>query len=245
MSIAVSPSSPTNLKRPTAAPSRVKKTKKPIAKKTVSPTTPPTTTKPSISPKKTHRPSTNTPLTLAPTATTLIPTATPTKLPSPSTSSNILSYSPSNYTWRLDFSKTCSTNNITEGPGTGISDSYCTSSDILGGQGEALDNVPIVVNSILIVELDLDLAPVNDRNVKNINLKDGEDFSFTSIGATAGQDIPLGGLQMRLEGQNDVGVEVAVAWIVTYTNNCTTQVFFPGNTMGWVIFVSLFKCSFY
>lgn len=103
-----------------------------------------------------------------------------------------------------------------------------------------MDEVPVLVNSILIVELDLELAPANDNNIKQINLTNGDTFSFTSIGATKGRDFPLGGIQMRLVGQNKLGDDLSLSWIVTFSNNCSAQVFFPGNTMGWVIFVSLF-----
>lgn len=104
-----------------------------------------------------------------------------------------------------------------------------------------MDDVPVLVNSILIVELGLELAPVNDNNIKQINLRNGDTFSFISIGATKGRDLPLGGIQMRLDGQNKLGDDLSVSWIVTFSNNCSTQVFFPGNTMGWVFFVSLFS----
>lgn len=260
MSIAVSPSSPTKPILPTTTPVRISKTKKPIEEKSAAPTS---IHKPSKSPRKrattvpstslpyrktvkpskdeTRRPSHNSKLTLSPTSMTVVPTATPAEITSPPTSSITLSYSPSNYTWRLDFSKSCRTNNITEGSGTGISASYCTSYIPQGGQDEAMDDVPVLVNSILIVELGLELAPVNDNNIKQINLRNGDTFSFISIGATKGRDLPLGGIQMRLDGQNKLGDDLSVSWIVTFSNNCSTQVFFPGNTMGWVFFVSLFS----
>lgn len=258
MSIPVSPSSPAKPMLHTIAPVRVSKTKNPISMKTAAPTSTNKPSKPSHK-KATIMPSTSLPyrktarpskkktsrlpyhsqLTLSPTSTTAVPSATPTETTSPLTSSITLSYSPTNYTWRLDLSKSCRTNNITEGSGTGISDSYCSSYIPLGGQNEAADKVPVLVNSILIVELGLELAPINDKNVKQINLRNGDTFSFTSIGATKGRDFPLGGIQMRLDGENKPGDDLSISWIVTFSNNCSTQVFFPGNTMGWVVFVSL------
>jgi hypothetical protein len=264
MSIPFSPSSPTKPILDTTAPVRVSKTKNPIAVKTAAPTSTNKPSKPSHqkatiipstslpyrktakpSKKKTSRPLYHSQLTLSPTSKTVVPSATPAETTSPLTSSITLSYSPTNYTWRLDFSKSCRTNNITEGSGTGISDSYCSSYIPLGNEAAA-DKVPVLVNSILIVELSLELAPVNDKNIKQINLRNGDTFSFTSIGATKGHDFPLGGIQMRLDGENKLGDDLSISWIVTFSNNCSTQVFFPGNTMGWVIFVSLLnimKCS--
>jgi hypothetical protein len=208
---------------------------------TPTPSLPPTYHKTAKPSRRTKKPSTNTPVVpvISPTANnSKVPVTKPSKSTSPPTSTQILSYSPFNYTWRLDFSKTCSTNNITKGPGTGISDSYCTSSNILGGQDATVDKVPTVVNSILILELGLDLVPVHYKSTRNASLTDGDIFNFTSIGASPNYTAPLGGMQMRLEGKNKLGDAVAVSWIVTYSNNCSVQVFFPGNTIGWVIFVS-------
>lgn len=185
--------------------------------------------------KPSHSPSLSTPI-VRPTAKSKVPIVKPSKATSRPSSSDILSYSPSNYTWRLDFSKTCSNNNITEGPGTGISDSYCTSSTVLERQMVTMEKGS-VVNTILILELGLDLVPINYYFTDGKSLKNGDIFNFTSIGAS-NNTVPLGGLQMRLAGKDKLGGNISVSWIVTFSNNCSTQVFFPGNSIGWVIFVS-------
>lgn len=177
-----------------------------------------------------NKPSTRSPI-VRPVAKSRVPVGKPSKATSLPSSLNILSYSPSNYTWRLDFSKTCSSNNIIEGPGAGISDSYCTASSAL------VTEKVYVVNTILILELDLNLVPINYYFTNTTSLKDGDVFNFTSIG-TSNNTVPLGGLQMRLMGKDKLDGNISVSWIVTFSNNCSTQVFFPGDSIGWVIFVS-------
>jgi hypothetical protein len=94
-----------------------------------------------------------------------------------------------------------------------------------------------VVNTILILELGLDLVPINYYFTDSTSLKNGDMFNFTSIGAS-NNTVPLGGLQMRLVGKDILGGNISVSWIVTFSNNCSTQVFLPGNSIGWVVFVS-------
>lgn len=184
--------------------------------------------------KASNKPSTRSPI-VRPVAKSRVPVGKPSKATSRPSSLNILSYSPSNYTWRLDFSKACSSNNITEGPGAGISDSYCTASSAL--ERQMVTEKVYVVNTILILELDLDLVPINYYFTNTTSLKDGDMFNFTSIGAS-NNTVPLGGLQMRLVGKDKADGNISLSWIVTFSNNCSTQVFFPGDSIGWVIFVS-------
>jgi hypothetical protein len=75
----------------------------------------------------------------------------------------ICSCTPLVYTWNLDFSKTCSRNdiNINIGENTGIRSAAC---DVIDpnviGPSNVTDFNPVVVTSYQIIELGLDLIPI-------------------------------------------------------------------------------------
>ena len=66
---------------------------------------------------------------------------------------------------------------------------------------------PALIHKFQIFELDIELETVNAEHMRNLNLVDGDELSYTSIVA-ANPDVVPGGLIVRLVGDNRVGEEV-------------------------------------
>ena len=145
------------------------------------------------------------------------------------------SFSPSAFTWQIDFYRNCQTDIISEGNGTGIKQHFC---DILHTEGgDNADMVPVVLTAVQIFELDIDLAVLNVWNALDLNLKNGDTFDYVSIGSSD-KSVALGGMNLRLRGENAAGVEIINDILVQYTNECDRATLATGDSIGWIVVVS-------
>jgi len=163
-------------------------------------------------------------------SSSIMPSQTPTANPT-----FLCSCAPSAFTWTLNFMLTCPPEDIHVGSGTGIIRSNC---QISSRDANVTDMTPALIHTFQILELDAGLETVNAESRKDLNLTDGEELSYTSIVATE-LDVVPGGLIVRLVGDNRLGEEVELKWIVQYSNNCSEFPFSPGNSLGWTVFVSI------
>jgi hypothetical protein len=144
---------------------------------------------------------------------------------------SLCSCTPLVYTWKLDFSSSCPPANITVGNGAGIQDVYCA----VKADG-LTDKVPISVTSYQIIELDQLLIPVKVKTESDINLKDGDLISFSSI-TSAEPNTFAGGLQATVDGLNSANESIVLEWIVRFSNLCEVYPFSNGDSLGWMKFL--------
>lgn len=142
---------------------------------------------------------------------------------------------PAYFTWQLNFSSACEPANIKYGPETGIQRYTC---GISSPDSSVTDLTPVTIRGVQIIELDKNLIAVNAEKQKSLNLTDGDMLNYTSI-AAANPDIILGGISMKLIGDNIQGDEVNLLWTVQYRNSTSNAIVFcPGDSIGWTNFVS-------
>jgi len=170
------------------------------------------------------------------------PTRIPTKSPAPVLTlppvknGTYCSSIPAYFTWQLNFSSPCEPANIKYGPGTGIQRYTC---GISSPDSSITDLTPVSIRGVQIIELDKNLTAVNAEKQKTLNLTDGDLLNYTSIAAT-NPDIILGGISMKLIGDNIQGDEVNLLWTVQYRNSTSNAIVFcPGNSIGWANFTQL------
>lgn len=150
----------------------------------------------------------------------------------------ICSCTPLVYTWKLDFSRTCSRNdiNINIGETTGIRSAACDVIDPnIIDPSTVTDFEPVVVTSYQIIELGLDLIPIKVDGRSNLELFNESSISFSSI--TASQENAIsGGLQASVVGFNANNQRIQLNWIVRYTNLCEVLPFSANDSLGWMVF---------
>jgi len=151
----------------------------------------------------------------------------------PSDTAYLCSAVPSYFTWQLDFNLPCEPANIMYGSGTGISRYACQiySTDP--------DSKPVQVNTAQIIELSDILRPLKATKLINLNLTDGDEFSYVSL-AVSDPSVVLGGMSLKLEGISTAGTQVYLSWTVQYSNssNADEIAFSVGDSLGWTNFVS-------
>lgn len=142
------------------------------------------------------------------------------------------SCSPLVYTWRLDFSRSCSPFdiNITTGYGTGIDAAYCS----LKKRVNMTDYLPISLTSYQIIELNQDLFPIKIAAESNINLRDTDKISFTSLTSSM-PAVVSGGIQATVDAINAQGQIITLQWIVRYSNIFDVSPYSPGDSLGWMV----------
>lgn len=136
--------------------------------------------------------------------------------------------SPSSITFKLDLDRSCPPESVPTGPSTGISRIFC---EIENNSTTATSIVPSFVSSIQIFELGLDLLSMKETQIKG-DFSDGSAFRFRSIVTT--ENVTLGGMQMRIVGENNKMEHVFNDWIIEFTNECGVQPFCVGDSLGWV-----------
>ena len=148
----------------------------------------------------------------------------------------ICSCTPLIYEWTLDFQKECFPTNITVGPNEGIKNVVCSIEEIPFYNGTK-NFVPIKIVSYQIIELNLELAPLKTEAAAGINLVDGDLITFASI-TTIEPSQFAGGFQVSLFGINSALQDIALEWIVQYSNICETAPYSFGDSIGWMVYVS-------
>ena len=159
----------------------------------------------------------------------------------------ICSCAPLVYRWTLDFSSTCHYSSISNptgsigisvGPDQGIKEAVCA---IINPEkqmtGDAV--IPVKVKGYAWVEIGQ-----QDQEIKVITspddteLIDGDTLEFPSEFLSNPLETPKG-LTVYLFAENEFGEEIDFQWLVRYSNSCDVPTFVAGDSMGWMIFVSL------
>jgi len=158
------------------------------------------------------------------------------------------SCSPSVFTFQLDFSLTCPPENVDVGSNKGIDAIFCqTTIEPFKSEerkSSPLDLVPVSISQISIFELDNQLSVIKQSFLSNLDLVDGDYYSYLSItdnykqGSFDSNDIP-GGLQVLLKGKNANGIGISNSFILTYTNSCESVPFQIDDSIGWNVFVGI------
>lgn len=106
----------------------------------------------------------------------------------------------------------------------------------------ASDSVPVLIDSIQFLEVDVDFNVINqDPTYVKCSFTNGDVFNYTSISAQDPDPSSYpGGLHMVLRGDNAAGDFIRNVFTISYTNDCGVQTFNKNETIGWVIFVRLF-----
>ena len=161
--------------------------------------------------------------------------------PSPTTS--VCSCAPTNFIFRLDFTRTCDDNTVPIGKTYGIDRSFCRtdgvdSTGIGGDDAQALTVAKLT--SVLILELDQGLKVIKQHFRDGLELDDGGTLEYASIVADDGRadDTTVAAIQMALTGISTQGTAIQSQFILTYTNNCATDVFKTGDAISWLVVVS-------
>jgi len=159
--------------------------------------------------------------------------------PSPTTS--VCSCAPTNFIFRLDFTRTCDDNTVPIGKTHGIDRSFCRTDgvDSIGGD-DAQALTVAKLTSVLILELSQGLKVIKQHFRDGLELDDGETLEYASIVADDGRadDTTVAAIQMALTGISTEGTAIQSQFILTYTNNCGTDVFRVGDAMSWLVVVS-------
>ena len=163
--------------------------------------------------------------------------------PSPTTSDrrwSVCSCAPTNFIFRLDFTRTCDDNTVPIGKTHGIDRSFCRTDDVddVGNDAQAMTVVKLT--SVLILELDRSLTVIKQHFRDGLELEDGETLEYASIVADDGiaDDTTVAAIQMALTGISTQGTSIQSQFILTYTNNCGTDVFRVGDAISWLVVVS-------
>jgi hypothetical protein len=153
------------------------------------------------------------------------------------------------YTFELDLTLTCPppllNNPIVNLDITnpGMNKYFC---EVEQSQEEApvvTDFVPVEINLIRVIELDVDFNPQKSLVLSDLQAVSGDTFQFNSKLSEGLENIP-GGLQVILTGQNMDGQTITKTWATSYAlNNCDTEpIFTPRMTntdpsIGWSVLV--------
>jgi hypothetical protein len=149
---------------------------------------------------------------------------------------DICACGPRSYTFRLNFSLTCADTTITNSSAT--AQPSCT---IRGDGREDVDEVPVQIQTIQIVELDQNfrgVAQVIERNA----FTDGSTLTYVSIidqpTAINTTSLPRG-IQVVMTGRNANNQTLLNVFVVTFTNDCAVYpAIEEAASIGWAVFVS-------
>lgn len=157
--------------------------------------------------------------------------------PSPTTS--VCSCAPTNFIFRLDFTRTCDDNTVPIGKTYGIDRSFCRTDgvDSIGGD-DAQALAVVKLTSVLILELDKGLKVIKQHFRDGLELEGGDTLEYASIVADddRADDTTVAAIQMALTGISTQGTAIQSQFILTYTNNCgTPDVFRIGDAISWLV----------
>lgn len=148
------------------------------------------------------------------------------------------------YRWTLDFSKTCGTDediNVDIGPGKGITSAECNirvENPAFAMTEDSL--VPVKVLGYQLIELgeSFERIKVDAESFGSSSpLLDGAKIEFTSETAAVVDEVSEG-FVVFVTAENALGETIDLQWIVTFSNLCEKDVFKPGDSVGWMVFVS-------
>ena len=117
--------------------------------------------------------------------------------------------------------------------------------------------VPAYISSILFIEFDtsglLTLINTNDTYLSNQTFTNSTTISYPSISTSLNTDIPLdeqvdkipGGAGLFLFGNDDDGDVILRSRLVWEydTKDCSVELDVEGDTLGWIMFVSIALCA--
>lgn len=151
--------------------------------------------------------------------------------------STVCACSPPEIEITFDFSVTCNDTNVANN--TGIAETECNVSPFQGGV--AIDEVPVVISTIDVVELDRFNGVLKSSSVFQEFLS-GDTFKYVTTSANvSGVDpntVP-GGWQFSMIGSNAQQQPLLLMWIIKFTNDCESYpVLFDGDKIAWSVFVS-------
>ena len=145
--------------------------------------------------------------------------------------------SPSFYEFTLDFDLVCP-GNVTENKA--VDETSCVITPF--GDPSVTDLVPVLVETIDILELDQGLRVLVQENIVG-SFSNGDTFNYTSLAAGPGDivdpaDIPRA-IQINMVGRNQFNEALINVYIITFTNGCGAYpVLEEDQAIGWTSFVS-------
>ena len=146
---------------------------------------------------------------------------------------------PTSYTFTLELSQTCADSNV-KGT-TGVTNAVC----LINTLGENVtDVVPVIIDSVTVIEVDQDDEVIGQQNWNNVSLPTGNSFQYQSVLDTMPQDlnettIPTG-IQLFLRGRNALDQQLVNILAIVYDNNCSvTAEVTDGQKLGWTVLVSV------
>ena len=148
------------------------------------------------------------------------------------------------YRWTLDFSKTCGTDediNVDIGPGKGITSAECNirvENPAFAMTEDSL--VPVKVLGYQLIELGKSFERIKvdaESFGSSSPLLDGAEIEFTSETAAVVDEVS-GGFVIFVTAENASGETIELQWIMSFSNLCEKDVFKPGDSVGWIVFVS-------
>lgn len=152
----------------------------------------------------------------------------------------ICSCSPRVFKWTIDFSSVCPPADVSPG----IQKVFCDI-DYPSGANESVAESPIeFIQSYQLIELSRTLETIRKEDGSDLNLRDGDVISFTSLTQTEPSRF-AGGFQAHVIALNENGDELNLSWIVRYTNECEVLPFTEGDSLGWMVFVSWYCFIYY
>lgn len=150
----------------------------------------------------------------------------------------ICACSPKTYEFTFNFNNTCNNNNII---GNGVQKIECSIAPFQNAN--TTDLIPVIVDSIDILELDSDLVLISQAS-KFGTFRSNDIFNYTSITADISSNdfdetqIPKA-LQISILGQNNNGDPLFFAALIIYVTNCTVvPTIMTGSSIGWITLVS-------
>jgi hypothetical protein len=145
----------------------------------------------------------------------------------------ICSCSPSTYEFTFDFSLTCPRPGGDYPPG--IAEVTCF---ITSFSADVQDLYPVSVQTISIIEADLDRVPIAQSAIDG-DFSSGDSFTYTSVSALGDSEQIPQSIQLTITGTNAANSSLVQVWAIKFTNDCGTYpVLKLGQAYGWTEFVS-------
>ena len=151
--------------------------------------------------------------------------------------STVCSCSPPAFEITFDFSVTCNDTDVANN--TGVAEAECNVSPFQGGV--AIDETPVVVSTIDVVELDRSNQVLKSSSVFQEFLN-GDTFTYVTTSANVSavnSATVVGAWQISMIGSNAQQQPLLLMWIIKFTNDCQSYpVIVEGSKIAWSVFVS-------
>jgi hypothetical protein len=149
----------------------------------------------------------------------------------------VCSCSPPAFEITFDFSVTCNDTDVVNN--TGVAEAECNVSPFQGGV--AIDETPVVVSTIDVVELDRNNQVLKSSSVFQEFLN-GDTFTYVTTSANVSAvntATVVGAWQISMIGSNAQQQPLLLMWIIKFTNDCQSYpVIVEGSKIAWSVFVS-------